>query len=60
MPGMSGIELARLARQRFPEVRILLASGYSEEIVQGAAGEFEVLMKPYGAQSLANALLRAH
>jgi PAS domain S-box-containing protein len=56
MPGMSGVELARLVRDRFPALPILLASGYSDEIVTGAASEFEVLHKPYGAQMLATAL----
>jgi PAS domain S-box-containing protein len=56
MPGMSGVELAREVRERFPALPILLASGYSDEIVTGAAAEFDVLHKPYGAQMLATAL----
>ena len=58
MPGRSGIELARIVRERYPDLPILLASGYSEEIVRGAGSDFEILAKPYGAESLALALSR--
>ncbi|MFL6845111.1 MAG: PAS domain S-box protein [Allosphingosinicella sp.] len=47
MPGLSGVELARLARKRFPSLPVLLASGYSEEIVGAAGAEFEIVRKPY-------------
>ncbi|HET9640999.1 MAG TPA: PAS domain S-box protein [Allosphingosinicella sp.] len=47
MPGLSGIELARLARKRHPRLPVLLASGYSEEIVGVAGAEFEIVRKPY-------------
>src|SRR5688572_3632835 len=39
MPGRSGIELARLARQSNPGLPVLLASGYSEEVVALAGAE---------------------
>ena len=55
MPGgISGIELARTVRGRFPELPILLTTGYSEQV----AGEhgFPVLQKPYDLASLARAL----
>jgi PAS domain S-box-containing protein len=59
MPGRSGIALARAVREIRPDLPILLASGYSEEIIGGAASDFEVLRKPYSAQTLALALARA-
>ncbi len=59
MPGITGIELARRARQRHPRLPVLLASGYSEEIAGGAARAFETLAKPYGARTLAAALVAA-
>ncbi|HEY5723103.1 MAG TPA: PAS domain S-box protein [Allosphingosinicella sp.] len=59
MSGRSGIELARIVQQKNPRLPILLASGYSSEIVTGSAGDFEVLAKPYGADTLAAALARA-
>jgi PAS domain S-box-containing protein len=55
MPGgISGIELARKVRDRFPELPILLTTGYSEQVA-GSHG-FPVLQKPYEMDSLANAL----
>jgi CheY-like chemotaxis protein len=56
MPGMSGLQLASQVRTRAPELPILLASGYSEEVVRGAASNFEMLSKPYGLVELSNAL----
>ena len=55
MPGgISGIELARKVRDRFPELPILLTTGYSEEV--GGTHGFPVLQKPYEMDSLAGAL----
>ena len=57
MPGgISGIELAEKVRKRFPELPILLTTGYSEEVA-GNHG-FPVLQKPYELDSLAGALAR--
>jgi hypothetical protein len=39
-----------------PNLPILLASGYSEEILEGAGAEFEFVRKPYDAKTLALAL----
>jgi CheY-like chemotaxis protein len=51
MPGaMNGVMLARVARQRFPHLRVLLATGFAAEVVErdgSLAGEFEILGKPY-------------
>jgi PAS domain S-box-containing protein len=52
MPEMSGVELARIARKQIPDLPILLATGYSEEVSDDAATEFEVIRKPYGADLL--------
>jgi CheY-like chemotaxis protein len=55
MPGgISGIELARKVRDRFPELPVLLTTGYSEEV--GGSHGFPVLQKPYELGALANAL----
>ena len=55
MPGgISGIELARRVRDRFPELPVLLTTGYSEQVA-GAHG-FPVLQKPYEMNTLASAL----
>jgi PAS domain S-box-containing protein len=55
MPGgVSGIELARKVRDRYPELPILLTTGYSEQVT-GSHG-FPVLPKPYAMATLASAL----
>jgi PAS domain S-box-containing protein len=56
MPGRSGIELARSLNNARPDQRVLLATGYSKEVSSGDAAGFRVIQKPYGAQSLANAI----
>ncbi|HEX8527982.1 PAS domain S-box protein [Allosphingosinicella sp.] len=59
MPELSGLGLARIVAERYPGLPVVLATGYSEEIVEGAAGELEILSKPYGAETLGAALARA-
>ena len=53
MPGMNGIELARLVRTRWPALPVILTSGYSETLSRQGAGEFELLHKPYSIDALA-------
>jgi PAS domain S-box-containing protein len=55
MPGMSGVELARRMRDLHPGVPVLLATGYSDEIVKRGS-EFNVLAKPFGAVDLSKAM----
>ena len=55
MPGgISGVELARKVRERFPELPILLTTGYSEQVAQ--VHGFPILQKPYEMDALAGAL----
>ena len=55
MPGgITGVELARKLRERFPELPILLTTGYSEQV--SATHGFPVLQKPYELSSLASAV----
>ncbi len=56
MPGLSGVELARLARKHRPDLPVLLASGYSEEIVGAAGADFEIVRKPYDLACIEAAL----
>jgi len=61
MPGMSGVELFARLRRLNPEVKVLLASGYSSEgeadrlLEQGAAA---FLQKPFTLQQLSETLAR--
>jgi PAS domain S-box-containing protein len=57
MPGMRGPELAvRLCSSR-PGLRVLLVSGYAEEIVEGGRdASMPFLAKPFSAESLLNAV----
>lgn len=54
MPGMNGIDLAHAIRRRFPTLRILLTSGYSEVLSREGAGDFALLQKPYSIDGLAD------
>jgi CheY-like chemotaxis protein len=59
MPGgMTGHELARLARQRHPDLKVLLTSGYDAEVApqDAADSQYKVLRKPYKQADLARAL----
>ncbi|WP_106640736.1 hybrid sensor histidine kinase/response regulator [Allosphingosinicella vermicomposti] len=59
MPGMSGVEFAQWIREHSPEMPVLLASGYSEEVIEGVGAEFPMLRKPYGAEALSKAIVDA-
>ena len=50
---VSGIELARWARQLRPELKVVLVSGYSGEINSTEKGEFAFLKKPFRPAELA-------
>ena len=55
MPGMSGVDLAGRIRETRPDVPVLLATGYSDEIAKRGS-DFSVLAKPFGAASLSKAM----
>ncbi len=59
MPGMSGIDLARAAHAEQPDLPVLLASGYSDQILEQGNHEFSVVPKPYGAEALSGAIANA-
>lgn len=56
MPGMGGVELVETLRPRFPHMRVLFCSGYTDDsvlrhdILEDGVG---FLQKPYSAQTLA-------
>jgi CheY-like chemotaxis protein len=59
MPGMSGLELAEALRTRHPGVRIVLTTGYSDEVTTSGTGGLPVVFKPYRLEALAGALDKA-
>lgn len=56
MPGMSGIELAGEIGRIYPDLPVVLTSGYSEILAQGGATGFDLLHKPYSIDGLARML----
>ncbi|HWN06573.1 MAG TPA: ATP-binding protein [Steroidobacteraceae bacterium] len=60
MPGgMSGVELAREIRKRWPELPVVLTTGYIEAARTAMAEGLEVLVKPYQLEAL-SAILQGH
>ncbi len=59
MPGgINGVELARLVRQEFPAIFILLATGYAEAAANTSTLEFPLISKPYGRELLLDKLTK--
>ena len=57
MPGgVSGVQLAREMRRRHPDLPILLTTGYVESAADIKDGEFNLLLKPFSLEALAEAL----
>ena len=57
MPGdMDGLGLAREIRRRLPTVPVLLTTGFSEAASAATGDAFRLLPKPYGIDSLSEAL----
>jgi len=67
MPGMSGPELVARLGQTRPQTRVLLISGYTQDVISprgDASGKFALLRKPFNRaellQQVREALSRAH
>ena len=56
MPGISGIELGRAIRVEWPDLEIVLTSGYSHVLVDEGPSGFRLLRKPYSVDGLASIL----
>jgi PAS domain S-box-containing protein len=60
MPGgMNGVELADEIRRRWPNLMVVLTSGYSETLVEGRGSEYELLRKPYSAEALSRLIRKS-
>jgi CheY-like chemotaxis protein len=59
MPGMDGIELGHEIRRLYPNLSVILTSGYSHILAQNGAEGFELLHKPYSIEQLSRMLTKA-
>jgi PAS domain S-box-containing protein len=59
MPGMSGLELGAEIRRLYPDVPVILTSGYSHVLAQNGSHGFELLHKPYSIEQLSRVLRKA-
>jgi len=56
MPGaINGLGLAQICKERFPEIPVLLTSGFSDA-AQAADGHFDILRKPFELAALERAI----
>ena len=58
MPGMSGVELADQICRLYPKIKIVLATGYSDEVTEKRP-DLPVLLKPYATRDVSEALSKA-
>ena len=56
MPGMSGVELGQELRKLYPDLPVILTSGYSSVLAERGTHGFELLHKPYSVDELAKVL----
>ncbi len=56
MPGVGGLELAQMVEAENPDMPVLLATGYSDELLNSNGRNFTVVSKPYDATILRNAI----
>lgn len=60
MPGMTGAQLATQARALFPDLPVLVATGYADMgAIEAAIGENAILRKPFQLADLAQAVVRS-
>jgi DNA-binding LytR/AlgR family response regulator len=50
--GMNGIQLAEEVKRRYPELPVLLATGYSDAAMDAGARGLQIIAKPYRAREL--------
>jgi len=59
MPGVGGVELGRIVKARWPEMQVVLTSGYSHVLATDAHHGFPLLHKPYSVEELSHILRHA-
>jgi CheY-like chemotaxis protein len=55
MPNMTGADLIREAREKFPQIAVILATGYTD-VPEETGGNVVRLGKPFSTEDLARAL----
>jgi PAS domain S-box-containing protein len=56
MPGINGLELAQTIAARWPDLEVVLTSGYSHVLAEDGGHGFTLLRKPYSVEGLAGIL----
>ena len=59
MPGINGLELARMITRRWPGLEVVLTSGYSHVLAEEGSHGFNLLKKPYSVDGLLSVLRAA-
>ena len=59
MPGMSGLDMAKIIRARHPRLPVVLTSGYSHVLAEQGSDGFELLHKPYSMDQVQRVLRKA-
>lgn len=62
MPGLGGLEVVGILRERYPDVKIILITGHGlldEEMEMDIEGVSEILIKPFSIDVLITAIKRA-
>ena len=54
MPGMTGVALAQTVRREFPNLPVLLTTGYSDRALDEDSRAFELVRKPYRRADLSS------
>ena len=52
MPGMNGVEFARRARRRHPDLPVLFVTGYADMAAIADVPEEQIIRKPYARDAL--------
>jgi len=56
MPGMNGVALAVHLSEHRPDVRVLLTTGYGDDLLDEQCRHYQVLAKPFRSQEMAETI----
>lgn len=60
MPGMNGLDLARQIANRWPDLDVVLTTGYSHVLAEESGHGFTLLRKPYSVEGVVGILGSSH